>query len=1149
MKKNELIHWFRDEIYHPCTKVPLRMKLCLTLLLLNIGFAFADNGYAQNMQVSLNIQNGTLKDAIESIERQVDFTFIYNNQTVNVNRRISLSFTEVELKSALDKVFGAQGISYEIVNDKIILKQSAAFANAPTQQTSNKRQKITGQVKDASGEPLAGVHVQEVGFANAAITDIDGHYSINVSGFKSVLKFTYIGMKPQEITVGHAQTVNVIMQEDTRLMDEVVVVGYGTQKKGNLTGSISVVKSEEILKTTHTSLAQELQGKVPGLQIRQGSGTPGSYDNAINIRGFGTPLFVIDGIPRDGASEFQRLNPNDIESISVLKDASAAIYGLNAANGVILVTTKKGQKGKPTFSYSGVVGFQKPTDVVEMMNAVQFLEIQNDANVNMGQYPITSQEEMEKWRKGGPGYENTDWLNETFKSSSLQHQHNVSVSGGGDFVSFFFSLGYLCDEGIIKNGGFNYEKYTFRSNVTAHLSKHLKADIEMSGRYDIQDEPNSGFLDIFKGTRTSWPTQTPYANNNPEYPSKINPTNNNPVAASNPDLVGSNKSKWKSLQTSLSLTWDVPFVKGLQLRGKIAYDNNFYMDKKIHKAYGVYTYLPESDSYQQEMIGNPPSLVQDNNHGERIVLQGQIAYNRRFNERHNVGATLVYEQNKYNYSSTNIYRQYDFFTNDQIESTSPNNQSSWGNDSEEASMSYIGRFNYDYMGKYLLEFAFRYDGSYRYAPESRWGFFPVVSAGYRISEENFIKENIPFIDNLKIRASYGQVGENAGAPFQYVPGFTTTGGGGYEFTDGVYTIGAASPGIVNRNLTWFKSNILDVGIDLSLFKGLFAMELDLYQRDRKGLLATRNLSLPNTFGGTLPQENLNSDRVRGFDIVIRHNNRIRDFRYGISANLNFARTMQRYVERSEFRSSWERWKSGTSNRWNDIVWGYEIEGQFKDTEDIVHSPLQNGNMGNSKELPGDFKYADVNGDGVISEADMLPNMWGGDPKLHYGITLDATWKGFDLNVLFQGSGKYSVRYKENQIDMLMFGGNSPAFFADRWRKADPYDPTCNEWIAGKWPAARRPEDRGAYYNESNVWRRDASYLRLKSLELGYTFPKQWLTHTGLSNVRVYVNAYNLFTWTDDILKGFDPEKTEGEWSVGYTYPVMRSFNFGINVSF
>lgn len=861
------------------------------------------------------------------------------------------------------------------------------------------------------------------------------------------------------------------------------------------------------------------------MQIRQQSGEPGSFDNMISIRGFGTPLYVIDGIPRDGSGEFQRLNPTDIESISILKDASAAIYGLNAANGVILVTTKKGQKGKPRFNYSGVFGWQKPTDVPEMMNAGQFMDIKNEASINAGGEPILTKEELMKWKEGAPGYESTDWYDEAMKGSAFQQQHNFSVTGGSENVDFFFSLGYLTDNGIVKNDGFDYEKYTFRSNLSAKLSKHLTAEVLIGGRYDTKKTPRFTFFDIFKATRAAWPTERPFANNNPDYPSKVF-LDNNPVAMSDPDIVGYSQTNNKALQTTASVKYDVPFVQGLQIKATGAYDSNMYMGKNAHRSYDVFTYASETDTYLKQTIGAPAYINNSYDDHNKLVLQAQVSYQRLFNKRHNVGVTLVYEQSKYWYRNSSLHRDYDFYTNDQVDQGSVNNMKNGGYETEEASMSYIGRFTYDYMSRYLVEFAFREDGSYRYAPGARWGFFPVVSVGYRISEEKFIKDNLTFIDNLKLRASYGTVGENTGEPFQYVQGFSTTGGGGYSFVDGVYTGGAASPGIINPNLTWLKSKTLNIGIDVGLFKGLLNFEMDLYQRDRKGLLAKRNLSLPNTFGGSLPDENINSDRVRGIDLSVSHNNSIGSFHYGVKFNMNFARTMNRYVERAPFRSSMEKWRNGSSNRWNDMSWGFVPVGQFQDMDDVNSYILQNGDQGNIQELPGSFKYEDVNGDGLLDDNDLQPLFWTGQPKMHYGITLNASYKGFDFNALLQGSGKYSVRFTEIYSEiMALNGANMPTYFYDRWHRADPYDPN-SEWIPGKWPASKASSSGqvGSMYKESKIWRRDASYLRLKNIEIGYTIPKRLLAKTGLADVRVYVDAYNLFTFADSFVKPFDPEK-------------------------
>ena len=936
--------------------------------------------------------------------------------------------------------------------------------------------RVKGHVSDVNQELLIGVSIQEKGTSNGIITDVNGGFSLEVSP-KATLVVSYVGYATQEFPIKNQTDFDIVLQEDAQLLNEVVVVGYGTQKKGNLTGAIASIKSDEILTTTHSSLAQNLQGKVAGLQIRQQSGEPGSFDNMISIRGFGTPLYVIDGIPRDGSGEFQRLNPTDIESISILKDASAAIYGLNAANGVILVTTKKGQKGKPRFNYSGVFGWQKPTDVPEMMNAGQFMDIKNEASINAGGEPILTKEELMKWKEGAPGYESTDWYDEAMKGSAFQQQHNFSVTGGSENVDFFFSLGYLTDNGIVKNDGFDYEKYTFRSNLSAKLSKHLTAEVLIGGRYDTKKTPRFTFFDIFKATRTAWPTERPFANNNPDYPSKVF-LDNNPVAMSDPDIVGYSQTNNKALQTTASVKYDVPFVQGLQIKATGAYDSNMYMGKNAHRSYDVFTYASETDTYLKQTIGAPAYINNSYDDHNKLVLQAQVSYQRLFNKRHNVGVTLVYEQSKYWYRNSSLHRDYDFYTNDQVDQGSVNNMKNGGYETEEASMSYIGRFTYDYMSRYLVEFAFREDGSYRYAPGARWGFFPVVSVGYRISEEKFIKDNLTFIDNLKLRASYGTVGENTGEPFQYVQGFSTTGGGGYSFVDGVYTGGAASPGIINPNLTWLKSKTLNIGIDVGLFKGLLNFEMDLYQRDRKGLLAKRNLSLPNTFGGSLPDENINSDRVRGIDLSVSHNNSIGSFHYGVKFNMNFARTMNRYVERAPFRSSMEKWRNGSSNRWNDMSWGFVPVGQFQDMDDVNSYILQNGDQGNIQELPGSFKYEDVNGDGLLDDNDLQPLFWTGQPKMHYGITLNASYKGFDFNALLQGSGKYSVRFTEIYSEiMALNGANMPTYFYDRWHRADPYDPN-SEWIPGKWPASKASSSGqvGSMYKESKIWRRDASYF-------------------------------------------------------------------------
>lgn len=1120
------------------------MKISIILLFLGI-FSVSANSYSQEAHVTFTLKNVKINDVLDAIRAQTNYSFWYDLEDIDVDRVISVKAENESVRHVLEDIFEGENIDIQLIDNHIVLRAKNKEAYPLVEDTPG--HKITGVVKDKQGDAIIGANIMIKGTNEGSTTDIEGKFSLNVNRGATLI-ISYIGYKTLEIPITTQDTLNIIMIEDMETLEEVVVVGYGTQKKGNLTGAISTIKTDEITNTPHSSLAQSLQGKIPGLQIRQQAGEPGQFNSMINIRGFGEPLYVIDGIVRDGSNEFQRLNANDIENISILKDASAAIYGLNAANGVVLVTTKKGVTGKPRFTYNGVFGWQKPTDVPAMANAAQYMEIRNDANVNAGLAPFISKEELGKWQQESPGYESTNWHDETMKKSAFQQQHDFSVRGGSDLINFFISFGYLSEDGLLKSNDLSYDKYTVRSNLTAKLSKYLTADVMISGRYDQRLAPGENFFQVFKGTRTTLPTDRPYANNNPAYPGNVMPTKMNPLVMGDKDYSGYAETKNKAFYSSASLTYDAPFLPGLKIKGNIAFDSNNTLGKDVHKSYKLYSYSANDDVYLPEVIGNPSTISNTNSDNNRLVLQAQIAYNQTFASSHNIGATLVYEQSKSWYRYSWLRRDYDFYTNDQIDQAGLNNQQTKGHETEAASRSYVGRFNYDFQGKYLLEYAFRYDGSYRYAPENRWGFFPVVSVGWRISEEKFIKNHIHFIDNLKLRGSYGLVGENAGDPFQYVLGFSTTGGGGYEFINGSYTNGAAAPAIINRNLTWFKSNIKNIGLDVGLFTGKFNMEFDLYQRDRKGLLAKRNLLLPNTFGGTLPDENLNSDRVKGLEFSLSHIHTINDFTYGIKANFNFARTMNVHVERAEFRSSMDKWKNGSSHRWNDVLWGYEQTGQFQNMEKVIHAPLQNGDLGNTRELPGDYIYRDVNGDGVINGQDQLPSFWGGQPKLYYGITLSAGWKGFDFSALLQGSGKYTVRFREIYSEVLAFNGNTPAYFHDRWHLADPYNP-ASEWIPGKWPASRFYYNVGAMYNESQVWRKDASYLRLKNVELGYTIPSKYLRKYWINSIRIYVNAYNLVTFADSFVKPFDPEKIEGDFSAGFTYPLTRSFNVGLNVSF
>jgi TonB-linked SusC/RagA family outer membrane protein len=1006
---------------------------------------------------------------------------------------------------------------------------------------------VTGKAVDQNGEALPGANVQIAGSTRGVTTDEKGSFTMTDVQVGATLSVSFVGMETKEIVFRGERNLTVVLEEKRSELDEVVVVGYGTQKKGNLTAAISTIQAADIQTTTATSIAHKLQGKMPGLNIRQSNGEPGLYDEAINIRGFGEPLYVIDGIQRP-ASVFQRINGADIENISVLKDAAAAVYGINAANGVVIVTTKRGGKGKTDFNFSSTVGFSMPTDIPRMSNAYEYITLRNEANINVGLEPFVTKEELEKWKNGGPGYESTDWYGATFNDYSMRQEYNLSAEGGTDKLSYYFNLGGAFDNSILKTNDLFYRRLSFRSNISAQLTDRIKAVVNIAVVNDKRETPRFGIYDIWRGVISSLPIKKVYANDNPLYLNRVQDGNAmNPVAMSSSDLTGYSRSNNNDYVTSLELSYEVPFIKGLELKGIAAYDKAYNMGKDVSKDFALYDYDVETDTYNATKFNDPASISNSYSNVYYTTIRGQADYRTVINNDHNISATLVYEVRDAAGRQASLLKYFDFYTNDQVDQAGNTNAQSGGNEWHTRNMSYIGRANYNYKGRYLIEFAGRYDGSYRYHPDRRWGFFPLVSGGWRVSDEKFMNPLKSVLSNLKLRASYGKIGEDAGDPFQYLPGFTT-GGGWWEFSDGKTTLGLNTPAIVNERLSWINSTLTDIGIDLNFFNNKLAVTFDWYQKDRSGLLAYRNVSLPNTYGGSFPQENLNKDRVRGFDFSFDYKNNIGDLSYKVSGNFNYARTTTVYIEQGGYSNSWDIYRGDQIGRYQGVVWNYHVVGQYRSEEEILAGPIQNGSQGNRYVLPGDFIYEDVNGNNMLDWDDTRPQFYDGSPKMNYGLTLGASWKGFDASVLFQGAALFSIRYTGAYNTMFWMEANLPAYFMDRWHKEDPYDPNSS-WIPGKWPAMRRVSEAGALYEDSDAWRKDCSYVRLKNIELGYTFPQRYSRKVGLNSLRLFVDVNNIYTWSDSFIKPFDPEKRGGGNDTGWTYPIMRTFNVGVDIHF
>lgn len=1018
-----------------------------------------------------------------------------------------------------------------------------------SQQKEEVSKTITGTVVDASGTPVIGANIMVKGSSNGTISDIDGKFTLSVPE-GAILEVSYIGFLSQDIRVGNQDSFQIILKEDTQKLDEVVVVGYGTQKKVTLTGSVAAINSDDILTTKNENVENMLSGKIPGVRVVQKSSEPGSFNNTFQIRGMGNPLIIVDGVPRENMN---RIDANEIENISILKDASAAIYGVRAANGVVLITTKRGKGGKLELDYNGSVGWQQATGLPETANAVEYMTMMNENAINNGRSPMYSDTDFEPYLNGSR--QSTDWAGSAINKFAPQTQHSFSAHGQTEKINYFINFGYLKQDGYWKSGDLNYERFNARSNISAQLTKHLKAEVLLGAMKDTKNAPYSDAWLVYKSIWTQVPTWPLYANDNPNYMYNAADADH-PMAITDADISGYKKNNTKSFQSTFNLEYDVPFIQGLKAKASYSYDYTMWENKEFEKEYTLYTYDTENAVYDPTKTQTPSSVKRSFKEHESSLLQLSLNYNRTFNELHDVSVLALYEENTQRMDNFYAKRRFSMDSVDELFAGNSLNQEGSMNSSgyspntalynqdglwKIANKGWVGRLNYSYASKYMAEFSFRMDGSSKFAAGHRWGFFPAGSIGWRLSEETFIKENpsLSFINNLKLRASYGKMGDDNSSTYQFLTGYDYPSSG--TVFDGTYVNALGMRGMSNPYITWFTSKMLNIGIDADLWNGLLGFQVDYFTRDRDGLLATRSSSLPGTVGASLPQENLEGDMTKGFEIAVTHRNTIRDFTYYFSGNFSYARTNWTKKEISRRGNSYRNWRDNSTDRYNDLWWGYGYLGQFTSYDEVYHSPIMDS-KGNSTARPGDYAYEDWNGDGVIDDYDKHPIATTGDPKINFGFTIGAEWRGIDLTMLFQGAAMSNVKYPE-QLEMpLYWDRNGLAMFMDRWHLADMNNPD-SEWIPGYYPSTNTGETKN--YEESERSVQNATYLRLKSLEIGYTFPKQWLSRLGIQRVRLYFSGYNLITFTG--IKYLDPEHPSDTY--GYLYPLSKTYNVGINVSF
>lgn len=1020
---------------------------------------------------------------------------------------------------------------------------------------------VTGHVADATGEPIIGANVTVKGTTVGTITDIDGNFTLEVGSTDGTLVVSFIGYKSAEAAIKGKSPINVILQDDTETLDEVVVVGYGTQNRKSLTGAISDVKSESLTRSVSTTTAGALSGKIAGISTRAKDARPGK-GISLEIRNMGAPLYVIDGIPYGGNTGndwlvnsevsgndvFNSLNIEDIESITVLKDASAAIYGLRASNGVVLVTTKKGKKNeKVSINVNGYYGWQNLTRFPELANAEQYTRGLAEAAQNRGEDPnsVYTKEELAKWAAGTEnGYKSYDYYDMIMRKNVPQYHVNASVTGGSERTNYYLSVAHTSQEAMMPD--FNYQRTNFQLNLDTKITNRFTIGAQVSGRYektnDVGLPGGDGYYSAILAVFKMRPIDSPYANDNPNYIRNIDSYRNgyNP-AAFRRDIAGYKDSMTRYANINAYAQYDFGF--GLTAKATFSYGYTNSRFDGYQYAYQIYTYDEASDTYNGTNAAGRWRLQIDRSVPTRY-MQLQLNYNKQIKD-HNISAVLGYEASDYDWSKKTYGTEP---STDYLPLLQMDEINSFGDEwSYEARAGWLARVNYDYAHKYLVELLARYDGSYLYAPSQRWGFFPGASIGWRISEENFFAPLKSVVDDLKIRASIGQTGTESGVSlFGYLSGYNWNQGS--AVLDGEYVTGLNQRGLPVTNLSWTKNTTKNIGFDLTMFGNRLTISADAFRKDITGVPAARyDVLLPSEVGYSLPNENLNKQAYVGTEAMATWTDHIGDFNYRVSGNITFSRYRNIESYKPRFSNSWDEYRNSSEDRWGGIYWGYQVIGQFQSEEEIKNYPVNLDGQGNTTLLPGDLIYKDVNNDGVINGMDERPIGFpeGWAPILSFGGNIGLEWKGIDLNIDFSGGAMQGWRQNYELTNAYHNGGNSPAYLLeDRWHRLDLYDPE-SEWVPGRYPAIRNGEF--AYNNKnSDFWLHNVHYLRISNLEIGYSLPTWMLKPIHAQKVRIYGSVSNLCSFDNVHQYGIDPEITA---AAAVVYPQQRTFLVGFNVTF
>lgn len=987
---------------------------------------------------------------------------------------------------------------------------------------------VKGVVTDETGGPLPGVTVVIAGTSNGTVTGSDGYYAIQTDG-EATLIFSFVGMVTQEIEVNNRSMIDVTLKNDAIGLEEVQVVGYGVQKKVTVTGSISNITNEELVKSPSANVTNALAGRITGIAAVQNTGQPGADEAALYIRGVATlnnasPLTIVDGVERP----FSQLDPEEIESIAVLKDASAtAVYGVRGANGVIIVTTKRGQKGKAKISVSTSIGLQQPTMLLDKSDSYEYALAHNERNINDGNDPSTNvfnDEVLEIFKNGGNIlFPNTDWFDYLFKDFALQTKTNFTASGGTTKVRYFTALGYLSQGGQLNDfdprydENFNFKRFNYRSNLDIDVTKSTLIKVSLGGRTEIRNSPKEHTDGIWK--IANW--AQPFAGSGVVDGKWVSTSQDN-VNIEMKDPMSGFYGKGYDNQTRNYLDFDLDLVqkldfitKGLRARVKGSYNTNYTHTKSRGSSPDHYEsiYMPgDSTQVVFRKIGDEGNVNYSESTGKarNWYMEAAFDYSRKFGD-HDLGALVLYNQRVLNYPGGDY------------------------NDIPMRTLGFVGRITYNYMTKYLFDINMGYNGSENFPEGKRYGFFPAVSLGWVVSEESFM-ENVDFIEYFKIRGSYGLVGNDrlGSNRFLYLPDAWNYQTDGYNFgiDNPSDQPGATELRIGNPNVTWETATKQNYGVDLNFIGGMLGVSLDYFHELRKDILITRN-TVPVFVAAELPAVNMGEVENQGYEVELKWNQKIgKDFIYRINANMSYAHN--EIIFKDEIPQPYD-YLYETGNPVGQ-PFGYITNGFF--TEEVNTTTSADYPDHGGIRYPGDLMYKDLNDDGVIDDLDKMPVGYSYQvPEYNYGASLYMNWKGIDLSVTFAGV-KNTSRVLPSYFREPFGGQNRGLFhylYEGRWTPE-----TAETAMFPRFSSASSSNN----YRDSELYIRDASYLRLKNIELGYNINSPWLKRAGLRNVRVFANGYNLLTWSD--FDYFDPESRVGASGL---YPMTKVYNMGLKFNF